>query len=212
MNYENYFFDCDGVILNSNSIKGDAFFKVATEYSPEFAQEATQYYKNTAGTPRIDKIHYFFQELLKQDKDDKKVDQFLAKFNAISLENLFNCEKIKGVESYLNTIDSNTSYVVSGAPQDELREILTKQTLANNFKEILGSPTLKHTNVKNLIDKFSIDTSKSVFFGDSKVDYESAAMFNIDFIFVAEKTEFKEYKEFFKNKEIRIIQNFTELL
>jgi phosphoglycolate phosphatase-like HAD superfamily hydrolase len=213
MNYKYHLFDCDGVILNSNQIKSKVFHEITSSYSNQFADEATEYYKNTAGTPRVDKVYYFFEKLMKIEATEELIQEFLNSFNNTALNNLFVCDKITGVQSYLNSIkDNSKSFVVSGAPQDELRTILSKQELDHYFEEILGSPVKKPDNIESLLNDYQLDPKNCVFYGDSKVDYLSASKFNIDFIFVSEKTEFKDYKDFFKDKDIRTIKNFNELL
>ena len=213
MNYRYHLFDCDGVILDSNKIKSEVFFETASLYSTEHAERATKYYKSTAGTPRIDKVYYFFEEILEIKVTDQLIEEFLKNFNKISLEKLFTCNRILGVESYLNMISLDSqSFVVSGAPQDELRKILSKQGLSTKFQEILGSPTEKANNIEYLMRKYNLSPKDCIFYGDSEVDYLSASEHGIDFIFVSEKSEFIGYQKFFINKNVMIIKNFNELI
>ena len=37
--YDSFFFDCDGVLLDSNKIKTDAFYEIGKEYSIEVADQ-----------------------------------------------------------------------------------------------------------------------------------------------------------------------------
>ena len=48
-NYSHLFFDCDGVILNSNKVKTNAFYKIALEYGDESAKKLVNYHIQNGG-------------------------------------------------------------------------------------------------------------------------------------------------------------------
>ena len=50
--YKSLIFDCDGVILNSNKIKIEAFRKVLQKFNPLAVEELINYLKNNFGTSR----------------------------------------------------------------------------------------------------------------------------------------------------------------
>ena len=50
--YSNFLFDCDGVLLNSNSIKSQGFLYAAAEYGQEKAQELLAFHKLNGGISR----------------------------------------------------------------------------------------------------------------------------------------------------------------
>ena len=57
--YQNLIFDCDGVILNSNKIKTNAFFAVALPYGQTAAQALVDYHLQNGGISRYRKFEYF---------------------------------------------------------------------------------------------------------------------------------------------------------
>jgi len=51
----------------------------------------------------------------------------------------------------------------------------------------------------------------AVFIGDSRYDYEMAIRFNLDFFFMTKYTELKNWKSYFVDKCVKIIENFNRL-
>ena len=59
------FFDCDGVILNSNKVKTNAFYKIALEYGDESAKKLVNYHIKNGGISRY-KNKIFSKEYYKK--------------------------------------------------------------------------------------------------------------------------------------------------
>jgi beta-phosphoglucomutase-like phosphatase (HAD superfamily) len=57
-------FDFDGVILESASIKTNAFAEVVRDYPREQAEEFVQYHMSHMGISRHVKFRYFIEEIL----------------------------------------------------------------------------------------------------------------------------------------------------
>ena len=54
--YTHLFFDCDGVILNSNSIKTKTFYDVAFRYGHNNAEELVKFHIANGGVSRYAKF------------------------------------------------------------------------------------------------------------------------------------------------------------
>ncbi len=59
--YKNLIFDCDGIILNSNKIKTDAFKEVVSHYGDKVAEELVNFHVMNGGISRYEKFNYFFE-------------------------------------------------------------------------------------------------------------------------------------------------------
>ena len=59
--YKTWFFDCDGVLLDSNQLKSDAYYQVGLPYGKENAQALVEYNKRLGGVTRFEKFKYFFE-------------------------------------------------------------------------------------------------------------------------------------------------------
>ena len=64
--YDTFVFDCDGVILNSNEYKSEAFFKSTLKYGKENAKNLRYHIKN-GGISRNIKFKYFLKQFSKKD-------------------------------------------------------------------------------------------------------------------------------------------------
>lgn len=205
--YDQYFFDCDGVILNSNHIKSDAFYNVAFHFSQNLAAEFLDFHKANGGISRFAKFEHFFSKMM--GLPDYKIQLALAldMFQTECVSNLKTCEVIPGIDHFLNSLPKSASkYVVSGGLQDEVRMALREKGLDKFFTEIFGSPATKF----EIMEKVRKDGA-AIFFGDAKLDYEVSQHFHCDFVFVSEKSEFKDYKNYFAQKDLLIIPDFTSL-
>ena len=64
-NQINLFFDCDGVILDSNSIKTKAFRETLNNEKEELVDLFIDYHQKNQGIDRFKKLDFFFNEIKK---------------------------------------------------------------------------------------------------------------------------------------------------
>jgi len=65
--YKTWFFDCDGVLLDSNRLKSEAFYEVALPCGKENAQALVEYNKRLGGVTRFEKFKHFFESILEKN-------------------------------------------------------------------------------------------------------------------------------------------------
>ena len=68
----------------------------------------------------------------------------------------------------------------------------------------------KKQNMEKVLNEHE-EIGKSIFFGDSKIDFEVAVSFECDFVFVSEKSEWLEGEDFVRQNRCKSIPNFLEL-
>lgn len=197
--YKNIILDFDGVIVDSNTIKKDAIYNSVQEYTTKNKSiEFVKYFTQNNGIPREIKISSYF--------DDKVAKAILLKYNEILKKELKNLKFTKGFECFLNSLNLNP-YILSGGDKEEIITFLQEKNLFDKFKAIMGSPLTKYENIDNSDIK-----GKTLYIGDSKIDYEIAIHYNYDFIFMFGYTQFSDWLDFFKTKiNIKLIKNFEEL-
>lgn len=209
--YDSYFFDCDGVILDSNKIKSDVFYEYGLQYGADFANNFLAYHKNHGGISRFVKFEHFYKEILKRSYSKSDISSALKYYQFETMEKLLRCDYIKGFENFITRLDVEPlKFVISGGAEKDLLDIFNHKKIASHFNEIKGSPVDKYQHMESLIQRYS--TGKRLFLGDSKLDYEVAIKFNCDFVFVYGKTEFTDWKRYFSNKNITIIKDFDDIL
>ena len=187
-NYENYIFDCDGVILKSNSIKTNAFKYALNEFNKNKVDMLINYHKKNGGISRQKKIEYFFNNIEKKTINPN-LDKYINKFGKYSRSQLMKSVLIGGVLNFIKHIHKNDKrlFIVSGSLETELKYILKYKNISKYFTGIFGSPKDKYQILKNL--SVIIESKKSVFFGDSEIDYFVSKSNNIDFVYVSEDSE-----------------------
>jgi len=113
----------------------------------------------------------------------------------------------------LRDITSDSRWLIaSGSDQEELREIFVARDLEHFFNGgIFGSPESKHNIVKRELYSGRI-IQPVLFLGDSKLDHEVAAAFDFDFVFVSQWSEFAEWQDYCKCRDIPIIRSLSDLM
>lgn len=201
--YKNIILDFDGVVIDSNKIKENAITKVAKKYlDSKDATDFVNYFISNNGLPREIKIEKYF--------DLEESSLVLFNYNEILKTELVFANFTDSFDLFLGHLESFNLVpsILSGGDELEILNFLKKKNYLHRFKRIMGGPTTKFNNI-NSINLFE----KCLFIGDSKIDYEVAKKFNLDFIFMYGYTQFSSWENFFeKNKIIRCIKDFSELL
>lgn len=211
-NYQNFLFDCDGVILNSNSIKTDGF-KFALQNEDKFLiDDFIEYHKNNQGVSRYEKIKYFLKYIKKTEFNQNRYNEILNKYASFCEKELLKARLVPGVLAFLERLrlNKNKCFVISGSDQKELIGIFNKRNLNIYFTKILGSPKNKYENIKYLFDNNMINSS-IVYFGDAESDYEAANKFNLDFYYIYSFSDWKNGINFCKNNRCKILKDFSDI-
>lgn len=192
-NFDFFVFDCDGVILDSNLLKTTAFSKSLPEYPLEKVSKFIDYHKANGGISRYKKFDHFFKEIMQIEHREDLILQALRNYESYIFEKLLSCNFVPGVEKFLNHLKrlGKDAYVNSGSSENELLKIFRHRKIDNLFCNVLGSPSTKKENMIKILEKRR-DYEKGLFFGDSKIDFEVAHQFFLNFIFVKGFSEWKD--------------------
>ena len=211
--YDKFFFDCDGVILDSNKIKTEAFRETLKNYSSEKVDEFINYHLTNGGISRYEKIEFFFKKINPKENSDKLISESLNIFSDIVKNKLLECDLIHGIEEFLDSLFSHSAkcFVMTGGDEDEVKFVFKKRSLSSYFTEITGSPKTKYENMDRIIHNHG-DIGTAVFFGDSKIDYEVSRKYGCEFVFISEKSEWVEGDSFIRMIGSKSVKNFHELI
>ncbi|MCC5903067.1 MAG: HAD hydrolase-like protein [Halomonas sp.] len=209
--FNTYVFDCDGVLLDSNRVKTEAFYHAALPYGEPAAQAFTEYHKANGGISRQKKFEYFFLNILNLSAlPEDKYQKALNDYGKLTAEGLVRCEVLPGVLEFLTSLPAQAKkFVVSGGAQDEVRWVLEAKGLAKFFDGIYGNPVDKLTLVKNLGLKDS--DYPGIFFGDARYDHEVAKANGLDFIFLSAVSDFNSWEEYVESYNLQTFESFTSL-
>lgn len=191
--YQTLAFDCDGVVLNSNKVKTEAFFKAALPYGEAAAQQLVDYHVSRGGISRYKKFEWFVENVV-VDQTGPTLEELLAAYAAEVRYGLLTCEIAEGLAELKAKTPQANWLIVSGGDQQELREVFTARDIAKYFDSgIFGSPDSKDTILERELATGNIK-QPTLFLGDSKYDYQAAEAAGLDFIFLSQWSEVKDYQ------------------
>ena len=207
-NIDTIFFDFDGVILESVSVKGWAFGKLFESY-PQHVDEIVTFHFDNGGMSRFDKFHHIYANILKEPLSEGQFQDLCSSFSKLAFDRVLSCEYVPGALEFIKRNHRNISlFIISGTPHDEMQQIVKAKNLDQYFIGVYGSPTSKSFWVQQLINEHQIDPQKSIFVGDAMSDYKAAKDNQV--IFVARITE--ENENVFRNQELNyVVENLFEL-
>ena len=216
--YRTIAFDCDGVLLDSNRVKTEAFRAAALPYGEEAAEALVQHHVTYGGVSRYRKFAYFLDEIVPAIADQELdrsalpgYDALLEAYAAAVHDGLRNCALAEGLESLRARTDDARWLVISGGDQAELRAVLMERGIARHFDGgIFGSPDSKAEILSREIEASNI-RMPALFLGDSQFDYEVAAENGLDFVFVSGWTDMPDWYEFFAQRDVTVIANLRAL-
>jgi len=210
--YKTIVFDCDGVILDSNKIKSQAFYDVALEFGEQAAKQLLDYHIQRGGISRFLKFEWFVTTVLKRENPETLINDLLQKYADIVERELLLCSVAESLDVFREKTKYANWMVVSGGKQEELIVLFAKRKINHFFnKGIFGSPDSKNIIIEREIKNGSI-IFPALYIGDSKYDYEVSTSLGLDFIFLKGWTEFKEWESFFKDKGIYIFENIKAMV
>ena len=191
--YNTLVFDCDGVVLNSNKIKTQAFYEATQHFGHEPAQALVDYHIANGGISRYAKFEYFITQILQQPFDDALNQDLLERFATAVKQGLMNCEIAEGLDQLKAQTPNANWLIVSGGDQDELREVFKARNLEQYFEGgIFGSPENKDVILHRELKNGNI-VRPALFFGDSKYDYKVSTNATLEFVFLTDWTEVDDY-------------------
>ena len=212
--YKTIIFDCDGVILDSNRVKTNAFFNITKTHHENAAKELVDFHKENGGISRYIKLNMFLKEILPkyiQDTKEISLESLLELYAQNVKEGLLNCKVAEGLFKLNKDYNDLKWAIVSGGDQSELRYIFRERNLDTYFDAgIFGSPDDKETIIKREFQNKNF-IKPAIFIGDSKYDYIAAKNCGIDFVFLSKWTEFVNWEIFIKEKNIFSINEILEL-
>lgn len=201
-NYHSLVFDCDGVVLDSNRIKTQAFYDAALIYGHDAAQALKDYHVKNGGISRYKKFEYFLSEILGGHVNPDDLKQLLERFASEVKKGLLASKVAPRLDELRDYTQHTNWLIVSGGDQAELREAFTQKGLDVFFDGgIFGSPDTKELILEREIRQSNID-KPALFLGDSKYDYQAARQAGLDFVFISGWTEVADWEAWCQSNQI----------
>lgn len=216
--YRTLVFDCDGVILDSNRVKTEAFRSAGMRYGESAAAALVDHHVGNGGVSRYLKFSYFLESIIPEhalelipESPKEAMQKLLSDYAQSVRAGLMGCAVAEGLAELRAATHGARWLIVSGGDQQELRDIFAERQLCRYFDGgIMGSPDTKDSILDREMNQGNI-CSPAIFLGDSRYDHQAATRAGLDFIFVSGWTEMSGWREYTTNNSIRCVERLADL-
>lgn len=174
--------DFDGVILESVSVKTDAFRTLFSVF-PEHVDRIVQFHLDNGGMSRFEKFHFIYNNILHRDLSESDFNTLSSQFSDLVEEAVAKAPFVDGAPEFLEKMSRQCSlFIVSATPEDELVRIVKAKGIAKFFSKVSGAPAKKTENISQILSENMIPAHESVFIGDAVNDWDAAQKTGVRFI------------------------------
>lgn len=210
--YKTIVFDCDGVVLDSNLVKTEAYFRTAKSLgaTDAQAQALVDYHVRLGGISRYHKFDWYLREVLHQPATQEAIQTLLDEFARELEVVLMECAVADGLPE-LRAASTANWMILSGGDQQEIRTLFAKRDLAKYFDGgLFGSPDNKDTVLAREKENGNLQFP-ALFIGDSKYDFEAANRAGLDFVFLSAWTEVADWQRYCAEHQILALNAIKDL-
>ena len=175
-------FDFDGVIVDSNELKTEAFRQIFSRF-PEHLEAMLAYHHAHVSLSRYDKFTYLVEERLGRKGDRRAIDELADEFAGLLRERMDTCALVPGARAMLEELAPRLPlYLASVTPEGELERLLHVHRLRHNFVRVFGCPPWTKTGAVGAILDETGGPDGVALVGDSAGDQRAAAAHQVTFI------------------------------
>ncbi len=190
------FWDFDGVIKESVTVKTEAFKKMFSEYGNEIVKKVKIHHEANGGISRFEKIQYYFEKFIGVQLRNSELQGKYEEFSSMVVDEVISSEWVPGVEKYLKKNPYQQIFIlVTATPQEEIEGILEAIGLDSVFEAVYGAPDRKFDIVQRVMLNTNYLAQHALFLGDSYIDWQAAYRNNIKFFLCKTPTNNKLQKE-----------------
>lgn len=183
MNYDAFFFDFDGVLVDSVEVKTKAFAKLFETFGDDVVTQVVNHHRHHGGMTRVEKFRFYHRNFLKRDLDDEELDKLCHRFAQLVVDEVIAAPEIRGAEVFLQQYSQHIPcFVISATPEDEIKLIVKGRGWSDYFKEVRGAPESKENNLEKLLKYYRLMASQCLYFGDAHHDYVAATKWGVNFL------------------------------
>jgi phosphoglycolate phosphatase-like HAD superfamily hydrolase len=177
------FFDFDGVLVESNEVKIDAFRRLYEPFGNDVVERVIAEHIRHEGVSRVVKLERFHREFLGVTLDAAELADLAETYSTMVEDVVVACDAVPGAQEALEAWSGRCPlYVVSGTPQDELRRIAARRGMDGYFATVFGSPRVKPDIVGDELRRIGVAADRVLFVGDSLTDFDCAVAVGTRFL------------------------------
>lgn len=176
------FWDFDGVIKDSVTVKSLAFEQLFLPYGKEVADRVRQHHEAHSGVSRFEKMPIYLA-WAGEPVNAEQVQDFCDRFSQLVRQAVINAAWVPGVREYLQAHHTRQRFVlVTATPQEEVQQILHALKISHCFREVHGAPTPKAMAIRDVLERLQCLPEQALVVGDSESDLNAAEANNVAFM------------------------------
>lgn len=176
--------DFDGVIKESLDIKTEAFAALFAPWGETAMARARAHHLANGGMSRFEKIPLYLREYCGVAPDADLVARLVADFADRVTDAVIASPYVPGARGLIerSAAAGLVLAVVSGTPEDEMRDIVERAGLAPFFARVYGSPRGKRELLELAFADLGVTPGECLFVGDSINDFRPALALGVPFV------------------------------
>jgi len=207
------FFDCDGVIFDSNGMKLAALRHALSPYPLAALESMERFWAENGGMSRYKKLEYFFRELVPVSDVAESVHAAAARFGEFASRSYDAIEPLPEALSLVRDTGKSRAFAVSGTDEAELQAAFERKRLTPLFTEVRGSPTTKLDHVRRILTERGAPPATALFIGDGGGDYQVCRTLGMPFIYLNQYSEWTGAAETLANAPATLwVETWSALL
>lgn len=175
-------FDFDGTLVESNPVKRDAYYEVFAEV-PGAADVLERVIREAPEANRYGVIGRTREELARAGCSAlPPADELADAYGRICEERVGTCDAVPGAFEALEALAPHYPlYVDSATPQEPLRRVVARRGWNGFFRAVLGGPTDKVENLREVARREAVAPDAVLLVGDGPPDQRAAHAFGCTF-------------------------------
>jgi phosphoglycolate phosphatase-like HAD superfamily hydrolase len=174
-------FDFDGVLVDSNTVKREAYYEIFAEAGPQARGVVKQVLRSDGRSDRYGTIRGILDGLAHlgispgAGGSDETLAHYAERYNQICEEHAATCPEIPGASATLARLSGRYGlFVISATPEAPLRRIVERRGWAGYFRAVLGGRRSKSDNLAMVLEREQVRGDEVVFVGDGQRDLDAA--------------------------------------
>lgn len=174
-------FDFDGTLVESNHIKRQAFFELASEFENGIPVMA-----NILRSGVNKDRYWIFSEFARILSGRANSATLANRYTKICKERIARAPEVAGAQACLECLqaEGRLLFINSATPLEPLVALVNLRQLIGFFSGIYGSPQKKHENLEIIRAKHGFARGEMLVVGDGELDRLSANIFGCHFVAV----------------------------
>jgi phosphoglycolate phosphatase-like HAD superfamily hydrolase len=207
------FFDCDGVIFDSNGFKIEAMRLTLASHTPAEIAQMEAHWRSNGGASRFVKFEHFYTQIAPHPDLRAATKQAAERFGALSLSAYQAVEPIAEAIQLAKATGAERCHVVSGAAEVELHSVFAAKGIQRHFATIQGSPRPKRELVEKVLSEYSCAPGDALLIGDGAMDFRVSQELGIHFVYLAQFSEWTDARARIAGAEgVSVAETWAELL